>query len=158
MSDVCSFSPSLSLSATFSLPLPVGSALLWASMAPHLGYGPPTPSPTWLCIRLRNCTPNTTPSPSTRTGEVQGGPGQGRGRLREERDEAALRASQTATCGSPDFQEGGFGEWGTPRWDLFSGRSIIGSPRSRAHCRPESSATVHFIHKLCGLEEVAWPL
>lgn len=66
-----SFPPSLSLS-----PSPCGSALLLASMAPHLGHGPPTPSPTWLCCRLRNSVPSTTPSPSTHTGEVHGGRGQ----------------------------------------------------------------------------------
>lgn len=61
------------LSANHTLSLPVGSALPWACMAPRLGHDLPTPNPAWLCIHLRNCTPNTTPSPSTHTGEVQSG-------------------------------------------------------------------------------------
>lgn len=40
---------------------------------------------------------------------------------------AAFRTSQTARCGSPDFQRGSFGEWGTLRWDMLSGRPTLWS-------------------------------
>ncbi|KAK1328438.1 hypothetical protein QTO34_012011 [Cnephaeus nilssonii] len=33
----------------------------------RMGHDLPTPSPAWLCIHLKSCTPNTTPSPSTPT-------------------------------------------------------------------------------------------
>lgn len=113
-------------------PPPMGSALLWACMAPRLGHGLPTPSPAWLCIHPRNCTPNTIPSPSIPTGEVLGG--WDGGGLREERGEGCLEGTSERWVWWPRLPRGRFWEVGPI---LRTDRHVVSQfPGLRTHSRP----------------------
>lgn len=115
----------------------MGSVLLWACMAPRLGHGLPTPSPAWLCIHPRNCTPNTIPSPSIPTGEVlEGWDGGGLG---EERGEGCLEGISESWVWWPRLPRGRFWEVGNPRVGpiLRTDCHVVSQfPGLRTHSRP----------------------
>lgn len=144
---------------------PVGSALLWACMVPRLGHGLPTPSPAWLCIHLRNCTPNTTPSPSIHTGEVQGG--WDCGDLREERGEGCPEGTSDSWVWWPRLPRGRFRGVGDPQVGPVrrKDRHVVSQPpglrthpRHRAQHSTLSLTSCVVLGKWLGLSELQFPL
>lgn len=141
-------SPSLSLSANHTLWEVPSCGPVWL---PVRGAASVPPAPHG-CAFISGTPPQTLPQAHLLI-QVRSRAGWCSGGSRKRGVRAAFRTSQTARCGSHDFQGGSFGEWGTLRWDMLSGRTILWSVNPQG-CEPTTDTEPRAL--LCHSQAV-WP-